>query len=469
MNLTEPAFLAFLVLQVPLYVVLGRWRGHTPYAVLLVMSLAFYATWNPLYILPLLVTLTTDYAVCRRIEASKNHKKAWLLLSLGVNLGLLACFKYWDQLLGLWTALPHLGQLRPGFRVVFMTGISFYTFQSLSCVIDVYRGDQKAVRSWIEYGAFVSFFPTLLAGPITRASTLLPQFARIPRSMEPDFAGRGMFLIALGFAKKVLIADVLGDALVNRVFEQPLFFSSLEVLTGIYAYGAQIYADFSGYSDIAIGAALLLGFQLKDNFNAPYRSATLAEFWQRWHISFSTWLRDYVFFALPGNRRSKLAPLVNIFVTFLLGGIWHGASACFVVWGAIHGLGLAAERWLEARRKGPRRPPAGWRKALGIALTFHIVLVAWIFFRAGELRIVGEMARRLSEATTGTGNIPWWGPLVILAGIGLQWLPEGWYAALRDRFLALPALAQAALLLGAAVVVKLAGGTQVAPFIYQGF
>ena len=469
MNLTEPAFLAFLVLQVPLYVVLGRWRGHTPYTVLLLMSLAFYATWNPLYLAPLLVTITTDYWVCRRIEASPRHRKAWLALSVTVGLGLLACFKYWDQLIALWTALPRLGHLRPPFRVVFMTGISFYTFQSLSCVIDVYRGDQKAVRSWVQYAAFVSFFPTLLAGPITRAATLLPQFARIPRTMEPDFAGRGFFLIALGFAKKVLIADVLGDALVNRVFEQPLFFSSLEVLAGIYAYAAQIYADFSGYSDIAIGAALLLGFQLKDNFNAPYRSATLGEFWQRWHISFSTWLRDYVFFALPGNRRGKLAPFVNIFLTFLLGGIWHGASACFVIWGAIHGSGLALERWLESRRRGPRRPPKGWRKVLGIAVTFHVVLLAWVFFRAGELRIVGEMAARLSELTLGAGNIPLWGPLVVLGGIGLQWVPEEWYAQVRDRFVRLPGVAQAGLLLAAALLVKLAGKAQVAPFIYQGF
>jgi D-alanyl-lipoteichoic acid acyltransferase DltB (MBOAT superfamily) len=286
--------------------------------------------------------------------------------------------------------------------------------------------------------------------------------------MDPDLAPRAFFLIALGFVKKGM-ADHLAVQLVDRVFDQPLFFSSLELLGGIYAYAVQLYCDFSAYSDIAIGAALLLGFRLKDNFNAPYRAASLAEFWQRWHISFSTWLRDYVFFSLPGNRKGSPWPYPNLVFTFLVGGLWHGVSWPFAIWGLIHGTGMAVERFFTLRRRPPQRPVPAWRKIPGAFLTFHVVLVAWVFFRCETLDQVGEIATRLGDLTMGHGNLPGSVLALILCPLAAQWLPEDWLPRIRERFVTLPALTQGALLAGVGALVRFAAGSQITPFIYQRF
>ena len=250
----------------------------------------------------------------------------------------------------------------------------------------VYRGDAEPPRSYVEYLTFVAFFPTLLAGPITRAETLLPQLRSPAAALDAERGGRALFLIALGFVKKAVIADYLAISLVDRVFELPGMYSSLEVLTGVYGYAVQIYCDFSGYSDIATGSALLLGIGLKDNFNSPYRSADLAEFWRRWHISLSTWLRDYLFFSLPGKRPGTVFPYLNLVITFTLGGLWHGAGWTFVIWGLLQGLGLAFMRFLQVRGPRGKRPPKpAWRTVMGIALTFHFVAASWIFSRAAGI------------------------------------------------------------------------------------
>ncbi len=392
MNLSDATFLLFLAAVVPAYALISRGRARVPVLFVLGVSLFFYATWNPLWLLPLLTTATTDYWVARALARTEApwRRRALLAISLTVDLALLAAFKYFDVL-----TAPAAPQTHIHLRLLFITGISFYTFQSLSYVIDVYRRMVTPVTRFATYASFVGFFPTLLAGPITRAETLVPQLEGAPRPMAPDLASRGLFLIAVGFVKKCLIADFLAEQLVTRVFEQPLFFSSLEIAAGLYAYAIQIYCDFAGYSDIAIGAALLLGFRLKDNFRAPYRAATLAEFWQRWHISFSTWLRDYVFFSLPGNRRGRLAPYLNTIVTFVVGGLWHGASWGFLIWGLIHGGWLALERRLLPRGLG--RAPR-WRQALGSLLTFHVVLIAWVFFRGGSLGAALSIIRKIALA-----------------------------------------------------------------------
>jgi D-alanyl-lipoteichoic acid acyltransferase DltB (MBOAT superfamily) len=470
MNLADSSFLLFLAAVAPLYGLLARWLGRIPVTALVFTSLFFYATWNPLYLLPLLTTATTDYLVGRGLGRLQSQGARRLLvgLSLVVDVGLLLSFKAFDLLVTAWTRIQGLPQIHLGWRLVFMTGISFYTFQSLSYVFDVYRRDQAPEASFFRYLAFVSFFPTLLAGPITRAETLLPQFAAKPRAMDPGLASRALFLIALGFVKKGM-ADHLAVQLVDRVFDQPLFYSSLELLSGIYAYAVQIYCDFSGYSDIAIGAALLLGFQLKDNFNAPYRAASLAEFWQRWHISFSTWLRDYVFFSLPGNRKGSPWPYPNLAITFVVGGLWHGVSWPFAIWGMIHGVGMAVERFFTLMRRGPARPQPVWRKIPGAFLTFHVVLVAWVFFRCETLDQAREIATRLADLTTGHGNVPGSVLALIVCAIGAQWLPEDWLPRLRASFTELPALIQGALLAGVAVLVRFAAASQITPFIYQRF
>jgi alginate O-acetyltransferase complex protein AlgI len=463
-NPSEGSFLIFLALAVPSFALLAARFQRVPILFLVALSLFFYATWNPVYLLPLLLTALTDYGVGRALERVRSplSRRGFLILSLTVNLSLLACFKYFDALAALWSFLPGP---QPHFRILFMTGVSFYTFQSMSYVLDVYRGDQPVQRSFPRYLAFVSFFPTLLAGPITRADTLLPQLEGAPRAMDPGLVGRALGLIALGFLKKCVLADYLAETLVNRVFEQPLFYSGAEVLAGVYAYAVQIYCDFSGYSDIAIGAALLLGFKLKDNFKSPYRSASLAEFWQRWHISFSTWLRDYVFFSLPGVRKKAVA-MAAIVATFLLGGLWHGASWCFLLWGLIHGLGLAVERLFEAK---VRKPVPLWSRLLRVGLTFHVVLAAWVFFRAESLETALQIGQRLADRTTGTGNIPGKAVAFMVLVLASQALPEGWFEKGLARFSSLPAAAQATLLVGTAALVRFASAGQIAPFIYQGF
>jgi alginate O-acetyltransferase complex protein AlgI len=467
-NLFDPVYLLFLGLVVALFALAARGRARVPIGFLLTANAVFYATWNPIYLLPLAATATTDYWVGRLMARSESpaRRQALLVLSLAINLTLLSSVKCWDLLAAAWM---QLGAPTAGVRLLFITGISFYTFQSLSYVIDVYRRMQEPATSFVEYAAFVSFFPTLLAGPITRAETLLPQLAAPARVMNAQLANRGLLLIALGFVKKCLIADTLAAQLADRVFEQPLFYSSAELAAGLYAYAIQIYCDFAGYSDIAIGSALLLGFKLKDNFRLPYRAATLAEFWQRWHISFSTWLRDYVFFSLPGNRRGRLAPFFNIVVTFVVGGLWHGVAWGFVIWGGIHGLGLALERWLEPAQRARAAAPSRWRRLWRTALTFHVVLVAWVFFRAESLATVGQIARRLGDLTTGTANIPPVVALLVLVVLALQWLPERWAEQAQARFAASPAVLQAVLLLAAAAVVRVVAGQAIAPFIYQGF
>ncbi len=466
MNLSDPQFLLWLTVLVPLYALLARWRGKVPAGFLALAGLAFYATWNPLFLLPLLTTASADFLVGRALGRTEREgrRRALLAVSLAVDLGLLLAFKAWEPLLA---GLSHLRPLAPGWRLLAFTGLSFYTFQSLSYVLDVYRREQAPEPRFLRYLAFVAFFPTLLAGPITRAEALLPQFDRPPRAMDPELAAQGFFLLALGFLKKAA-ADHLGVQLVDRIFEQPLFFSSLEVAGGVYGYAAQLWLDFSGYSDLALGAALLLGFRLKDNFNAPYRAASLPEFWQRWHISFSTWLRDYLFFSLPG-KRTRLGPYLAIFATFLVGGLWHGVTWGFLVWGAIHGAGLALWRAFEPKDRGRRPPLPRWRRVLGVALTLHVVLLGWVFFRADGLEQAGQILSRLADRTTGRGNLPLDALALTVLAFAVQWLPEAWLPRLRDRFVALPAPAQGLLLAAVAVLVRAAAGTRVAGFIYQGF
>jgi D-alanyl-lipoteichoic acid acyltransferase DltB (MBOAT superfamily) len=467
MNLAEPTFLFFLAALVPLAAWASSAGARAAVGLLLLANAVFYAAWNPAYLLPLLATAACDYHVARALGrvTAPRARRALLALSLTVDLSLLLAFKYFDALAA---GLGLLTGAEPGWRLVFMTGISFYTFQSLGYVLDVYHGHQAPAASFARYAAFVSFFPTLLAGPITRASKLLPQLERPLRVLDPDLAGRGLLLIACGFAKKGLVADVLGEQLANRVFEQPLFYSSFEVLCGLYAYAVQLYCDFSGYTDIALGAALLLGVQLDGNFRSPYRAVTLADFWQRWHISFSRWLREYVYFSVPGSKRAAWWPYAATLVTFALGGLWHGATWGFVIWGLIHGTWLCLERRLPALGRVTPRSPA-WRRALGALLTFHVVLVGWVFFRAESLERVGEMASRLGDLTTGAGNVPPLALALIVVVLAAQWLPERFEESALGAFVRLPSLAQAVLLALVALAVRWAAGSSVAPFIYQGF
>ena len=471
MSLADPLYLVFLLGAVAVVRLLA---ARAPRALVLVpLSLAFYATWNPLALLPLLATTAVDWSVARALGRTSRPWARRLLVttSVAVDLALLAAFKYSGLLAR--AAAPLLGRggdpSWPPFTLVLGVGISFYTFQSLSCVLDVYRRDEDPPARFLDYLAFVSFFPTLLAGPITRAGTFFPQWGRPLAPLSDEDGSRALFRIALGLAKKCLVADVIAANLVDRVFEVPGLYSSAEAGVAVYAYAAQIWADFSGYSDIAIGSALLLGIRLKENFDSPYRSSSLAEFWRRWHISLSTWLRDYLFFSLPGNRRGGIAPYLNLVVTFVLGGLWHGTTWAFAGWGLVHGAGLAVQRLFESRRPRGAPPAKGWRKALGVLATFHVVAFAWILFRCESGARAVEFLKVLAAGTGGLGNVP---PLVVavtLLALASHFLPSSWPGEAERRFAALPAGAQAAALLAILAAVRLAAGAAVAPFVYYQF
>ncbi|MEN9355610.1 MAG: hypothetical protein RL318_2935 [Fibrobacterota bacterium] len=345
-------------------------------------SLYFYYKCSGVFLALLLGTSVVDYWLARWTSATQ--KKAWratfLILSLVSNLGVLAWFKYANFLMGsVWAPLS--GHPFTAMDIVLPVGISFYTFQSLSYTIDVWRREIEPLKDYSEFLFFVSFFPQLVAGPIVRAKQFLPQ---IKENHLPDASERaeGWRRILGGLLKKAVIADYLAANLVDRVFASPLQHTGAECLMAAYGYTLQIYCDFSGYSDMAIGIALLLGFRLPQNFDRPYQSASLTEFWRRWHISLSTWLRDYLYIPLGGNRKGNGRTYLNLATTMILGGLWHGANWKFVLWGAMHGVGLAIEKAIG----WPKRVENSMAlRIVGFLVTFHFVVLCWIFFRADSM------------------------------------------------------------------------------------
>jgi D-alanyl-lipoteichoic acid acyltransferase DltB (MBOAT superfamily) len=347
-------------------------------------------------------------------------------------------------------------------NVVLPVGISFYSFMAISYVVDTYRGE-LVPASFARFAVFQAFFPHLVAGPIVRASELLPQLER-PRDPRRVDVSRAFFLIVSGLFLKVVIANHLATHIVDEVFAAPNRHSSLEVLVGVYGYAVQIFADFCGYTNIAIGIALLLGFEFPQNFASPYTAVSLQDFWRRWHMTLSRWLRDYLYIPLGGNRKGSVITYRNLMLTMLLGGLWHGAAWTFVVWGGIHGLGLCIERATGWR---PTSTAAVW---FGRVLTFHVVCFAWIFFRADSFHRAGQVIERLFTA---------WGqasPLVttsvllaILVGIGGQYVRPGALGAALAGFQRLAWPLQAACFGVALTVINTLGPEGVAPFIYFRF
>jgi D-alanyl-lipoteichoic acid acyltransferase DltB (MBOAT superfamily) len=398
--------------------------------VLFVVSSLFYHAWAAAmpgpyrYLLALLLgTIVLDYYLALWIERTSDPRgrKALVILSLCSNLGILVFFKYADfftqDVLDLDVQPLHL---------ILPAGISFHTFQSLSYTIDVYRKQLRATRSVVTFATFVLFFPQLVAGPIVRAQDLLPQLDE-PPALELSAATAGLFRIVVGLFKKIALADTLALALVDRVFEAPERFSAVEVVAGVYAYALQIYLDFSAYSDIAIGSAQVLGFTLPENFRTPYRAANLQEFWRRWHISLSTWLRDYLYITLGGSKGAPWRTYANLIATMVLGGLWHGASWAFIVWGALHGAGLAVTRYFQRRTDG--REGAIWsvlagcvaiavagvaiqRGALGEAGAWPQLVVTWLYLTPLWAALTAWLSREAPgridpAALVATEGLPW--------------------------------------------------------------
>jgi D-alanyl-lipoteichoic acid acyltransferase DltB (MBOAT superfamily) len=337
----------------------------------------------------------------------------------------------------------------------------------MSYVIDVYRGRLAPTPRCHEYLLYVSFFPQLMAGPIARAGELLPQFDQAPRLLD-DQGARALWLIAIGLLKKVAIADLLAQGLVDRVFSLPQMYTSWEALAAIYGYALQIYCDFSGYSDVAIGSALLLGFRTADNFNAPYRARDLRDFWRRWHISLSTWFRDYLYIPLGGGRRGAVRTYVNVWITMMLCGLWHGAEWKFLFWGLLHAAGQMVTRLLQ-RRFGREEAATRWGRFLVAALTFNYVCFAWVFFRAESLQAGFDVLRAAFSFVGGAPNLTWQLLLALGVGYGLHWAPTRWADLARERFARLPASVQGLVLFGVVVGVYSVASSDVRPYIYSQF
>ena len=437
-------------------------------------SYYFYYKSSGTYFVLLGVVTLSDFCLARLMEhaRTKAGRRALLVTSLAINLGLLCYFKYtnffYEMLAPLWGGEFH------ALDIFLPVGISFFTFQSLSYTLDVYRGELKALRNPLDYAFFVSFFPQLVAGPIVRARDFIPQIRR-PVIVTPEMFGRGVYFIAAGLFKKAILSDYISVNFVERVFENPGLYSGIENLFGVYGYALQIYCDFSGYSDMAIGLALLLGFHFPLNFRSPYKASSITDFWHRWHISLSTWLRDYLYISLGGNRKGKLRTYVNLFLTMLLGGLWHGASWNFVFWGAVHGIALALHKFFRSLLgRDKRYESRGWRRVGGIVLTFHLVCFCWIFFRNSTFEASWTMIHQITtnfQPQLFRQLVDGYRAVFILMAIGfvLHFLPDRWETACQRGVVRLPLVGQALLLLVVIYAVIQVKTSDIQPFIYFQF
>ena len=403
---------------------------------LLLSSYTFYWVWSVPFSGLLLLSTLVDYFAARVIVSSEKtwRRRAGLLLSLVMNLGILGLFKYSDFFsdtsYSLFGARPW-----PNLGLVLPLGISFYTFQTMSYTIDVYRGVIQAKKSLLDVALYVSFFPQLVAGPIVRAGTLIPQLQECADPSSDRFL-KGLSLVIWGLAKKVFFADAMA-VVVNEAYRSPGAFGGPGLLLATYAFAVQIYCDFSAYSDIAIGAAGMMGIDLPKNFDKPYLASSVREFWRRWHISLSTWLRDYLYIPLGGNRKGEFRTYLNLMITMLLGGLWHGAGWSWVLWGGAHGIALSGERWLGVSGVPPRNPV--WRLVRWL-LAFHFVCLTWVLFRARSLENAGVILSRILTMAPGEIHVGF-RPLlflILLLAAELGKVRERWTSALSRR----PALAR---------------------------
>lgn len=437
-------------------------------------SYYFYYKSSGTYFFLLALVTVCDFLLAQWMDRTEGRwkRKGLVTLSLGVNLGLLAYFKYTNFLGGVIASL--MGGEFTALDIFLPVGISFFTFQSLSYTIDVYRKDIKPLTNILDYAFYVSFFPQLVAGPIVRARDFIPQI-RKPLFVSQEMFGRGIFLILSGLFKKAIISDYISVNFVERIFDNPTLYSGLENLMGVYGYALQIYCDFSGYSDMAIGIALLLGFHFNINFDSPYKSASITEFWRRWHISLSSWLRDYLYISLGGNRKGKIRQYANLIITMFLGGLWHGASWNFVFWGMLHGVALAVHKfWMgvTGRKKGERS--RGIRRFFGIVITFHFVCFCWIFFRNADFSASLDMLRQIFT-TFRPGLFPqlivgYWEVFALMAlGFFLHFVPDSWEHACSKAVVRLPLIGKALLLVAIVYLVIQMKSSEIQPFIYFQF
>lgn len=465
-------FLGLFLVFYPLYILIAKsktsfWRNL--YVVL--FSLFFYYKSSGFYFGILIFTGLLDYNLARLLhqETLKFYRKFYLYLSVAINLSLLGYFKYNNFFIDNYNGF--FDSNLSFYDIILPVGISFFTFQSMSYVIDIYRRELEPTKRWIDYMFYLSFFPQLVAGPIVRASEFIPQmYHKLTLSRED--VNKALFLIIGGVLKKAVISDYISLNFVDRVFDAPNTYTAFENWMASYGYAIQIYCDFSGYSDMAIGLALLMGFKLSLNFRTPYKSGSITEFWRRWHISLSSWLRDYLYISLGGNRKGKFRTYVNLFLTMLLGGLWHGASWKFVVWGVLHGSALVLERLFKEYFNIPKNY---FVRFVSVFVTFHFVVFCWIFFRARDFATAFEVIENIRKVEANFEQ--WWTIiqgyqnvfLVMLVGFVWHFLPEKFIQFLQDTFGKLPIIGKALVLAFVFWIVFATASSGPQPFIYFQF
>jgi alginate O-acetyltransferase complex protein AlgI len=466
-------YFVFLVLSVAVYWALFR---YTLLRVLFIFiaSCLFYMAWNPAFIALIFLSIGVDYFAGGAIFNTDNQrvKKAWVTASIVFNLGLLGTFKYFNffasatkdvlGIFGINIPVAHLNVILP-------VGISFYTFQSLSYTIDIYRGKLEPARNLLEFGLFITFFPQLVAGPIVRAVQFLPQLRLTPR-IDPAMVSEGLFLIATGVIKKVVVADYLAVNFVDRVFDDPTGYSSLEVLFALYGYTMQMYCDFSGYTDVARGSGLLFGLKLPENFNRPYQSTSPAEFWRRWHMTLSSWLRDYLYYPMGGSHVPPLRAYWNLWLTVFIVGLWHGASWNFVIYGMLHATAMAVHRFFYRRSGRTKKTVDPFAiKAGKIAIMLHFTVLSRILFRSTDLANAREVALQLFSGKFFLFHITpslW---AILIAAYISHYLPRSWYQQGKQLFVQMPAPAQGIALATVGAVLSMVASHQLVPYIYFQF
>ena len=452
-----------------------RQRGLPWHWFLLLASYVFYGWWDWRFLVLIIGSSLVNHilAVAISRHQSLHMHRALLGVALVFNLGLLGFFKYYGffvqsaySLFGYWGVVPSL----PLLEIILPVGISFFTFQALSYVIDVYRNEIPPAPTLLSFSVYLAFFPQLVAGPIVRAEVFLPQLGS-QRADQPLETSRAGLLILGGLFKKIVLANTLATYLADPVFGFPEAYGALDTLLGVYGYALQIYCDFSAYSDIAIGVALLLGFRFPDNFRAPYFATRFQDFWRRWHISLSTWLRDYLYIPLGGSRRSRVRTGINLFITFLLGGLWHGANWRFVVWGGLHGLYLSMERlvlWIvpASFRDGKARY---WIRPLAWLTVFHGVCLSWFFFRADTFEDAWIMIGQLRDWQTPSELLHSQVLVALAGGFMIQFLDGDRLAPVAAWVARRHPVVQGTLAAIVLTVILGLGPRGVAPFIYFQF
>jgi alginate O-acetyltransferase complex protein AlgI len=486
---TAASFWIFFLVVIAGFALMHRKRAmcHTW---LLLVSLYFYYRVGGLFIILLLLTtiLTWSTALLTYRAKKKAGQRLWLVTNIILLLGFLSYFKYAGfitetinsvfgasfETYDIFSALSNslFGTSFDVSTIVLPVGISFFIFQALSYSIDVYRGRMKPERNIVDFSFYLTFFPQLVAGPIVRASEFIPQM-KGEYSISRNEFGYGLFLILQGLVKKMLISDFISAGFIDRVFEAPALYSGFENLMAVYGYGLQIYCDFSGYTDIAIGVAMLMGFRLPLNFNSPYKAASVSDFWKRWHISLSRWLKDYLYIPLGGNRKGTVRTGINLMITMLLGGLWHGAAMRFIIWGGMHGLALVADKiWKWIFRKRDRKSHLS--NVIGIIVTFNFVSFAWIFFRAATMKDAGVILTQIFSSFTpgdyGTVLMAYL-PVVVLivSGYFLHFLPVTVKEAYRGLFIRIPLAVKLLITLAVVLLLHKVGSGVVQPFIYFRF